>query len=358
VARPKGARVQLFLSHSTRDRGIAEALKELLEEVFGDDRVRVEFSSDQQAGGGIPPGVQWLPWITERISKADKTYVLLTPNSMSKPWVLWESGAAAGVALATNKASPVVPITFGIRDADIPSPLSAAQRVRGDSTEADGINRLLQDVNLALKKLLTKKAFASTMDDCLPGFLAKVKTALAQSSPAESLLASIPHSFSASSLGGYWVTCYQFGSSQALECHADIARVTAESDRRLRARNYPPEPRTEGHASPFRNEIEAELANRHLIGHWKNLSDTRYFGSIHLAVLPGETVMEGYYTSYSNDVHASSGRWRWVRLDPASLGGVELSRVVLREPGMLHELVENHSKKAAPLALTAVAEGI
>jgi hypothetical protein len=229
-------------------------------------------SSDQQAGGGIPPGAQRLPWITEHITRADKTYVLLTPNSMTKPWVLWESGAAAGVALAANKTSPVVPITFGIRDADIPSPLLASQRVRGDSETADGITRLLQDVNLALGEPLTDRAFASTIGACVTGFSSKVKMALEQSSPVESLLASIPHSFSADTLGGFWVTCYQVGSSQALECHADIAQLTPESDRRMRAKNYPPKQRTEGHASPFRNEIEAELANRHLIGHWKNLA--------------------------------------------------------------------------------------
>jgi hypothetical protein len=350
--------MQLFLSHSTRDRAIAEALKDLLEDVFGEDRVQVEFSSDQEAGGGIPPGAQWLPWITERITKADKTYVLLTPNSMTRPWVLWESGAAAGVALATNKTSPVVPIMFGISDADIPSPLSAAQRVRGDTNKADGITRLLQDVNGALKQLLTKKAFASTIADCLPGFFEKVETALEHSSPVESLLASVPHSFSANALGGSWVTCYQFGSSQSLECHADIAQLMPDSDRRVRAKNFPPEPRTEGHASPFRNEIEAELANRHLIGHWKNLSDTRYFGSIHLAVLPGETVMEGYYTSFSSDVHVGTGRWRWIRLDPGSLSGVDFSQVVLREPGVLRELVEQHSKYSGPLALADVVEGV
>ncbi len=350
--------MQLFLSHSTRDRTIAEAVKVLVEDLFGTDRVQVEFSSDQQAGGGIPPGAQWLPWITERITRADKTYVLITPNSTKKPWVLWESGAAAGVALATHRSSPVVPITFGIADADIPSPLLANQRVRGDTDEADGITRLLQDLNLAVGAPLTTKAFASTIDECLPDFFAKIKMALGQSSPAESLLASVPHSFSAEALGGFWVTCYQFASSQGLGCHADIAQLTPESDRRVRARNCPPEPRTDGHRTPFRNEIEAELANRHLIGYWKNVSDTRYFGTVHLAVLPGETVMDGYYTSFTSDVEAGTGHWRWVLLDPESLPGVDLTRMALREPAVIHELLLAHSKHAGPIKLADVAEAI
>ena len=116
------------------------------------------------------------------------------------------------------------------------------------------------------------------------------------------LLASVPHSFSADILGGFWVTCYQFESSRGIQCHADITQLVPRSDRQVTAKNYPPDPRTQGQASPFRNEIEAQLANRHLIDHWKNISDTRYFGSVHLAVLPGEMVMDGYYTGFSSDI--------------------------------------------------------
>jgi hypothetical protein len=362
--------VQLFLSHSTRDRAIAEALKDLLEAVFGKRRVVVEFSSDQQADGGIPPGSQWLPWITERITRAERTYVLLTPNSVNKPWILWESGAAAGVALATNKANRVVPITFGIRDADIPSPFLSAQRVLGDTDTANGITRLLQDINEALGKPLTDRALASILQRFVPGFLAKVKTALEQSPPMKSLLASVPHSFSVDMLDGFWVTCYQYDSGHGLRCHADITQVMHESERRVKAWNYPPEaerrvkgvsyppePRTQGRRVPFRNDIEADLANRHLIGHWKNVSDTRYFGSIHLAVLTGETVMSGYYTIFLSDVQVVSRRWRWVRLDSASLLDAELSQATLREPDLLHALVKDHSEDGGPLALADVVEG-
>jgi TIR domain len=350
--------LQIFLSHSTGDLPIAEALKNLLEDLFGKHRVRVEFSSDQEAGGGIPPGAEWLPWIIERITRADKTYVLLTPSSMKKPWVLWESGAAAGVALATKRSSPVVPITFGIDDADVPGPLRATQHVRGDTDGAGGIIRLLQDLNGALDQALTDTAFVSTTKHSLPDFFAKIKAALEQSSPVESLLVSVPNSFSANGLGGLWVTCYEFLSGGAQRYHADIVQITAESDRRVTAKNHPPEPRTDGHRTPFRNAVEAELANRHLIGHWKNISDTRYFGSIHLAVLTGETVMEGHYTSFSSDVLVGTGHWRWVRLDPATLAGVDLSQVTLREPGVIHARLEGYSMYAGPLALADVAEGI
>lgn len=345
--------MQVFLSHSHRDRDIADALGKLLSDLFG-DRVRVEYSSDQAAGGGIPPGSKWLPWITKRIRGANKTYVLLTPNSMNTPWVLWESGAAAGVLLATQRSGAVVPITFGISDDDIPSPLLDTQRVRGDTSEEGGIHRLLQNLNRALRPRLADATLQSKADERLPDFFAAVKTALQDAAPIESLLASVPHSFSAAQLGGLWVTCYEFASGGATLRHADVSQVTPESERRLRASNGSPAPRTEEHARPFRNRIEAELANRHVIGHWKNLSDTRYFGAMHLSVLTGESVMEGHYTSFASDVSVGSGPWKWVRLDPATLQGVDLSRMVLREPGEIGTLLANHPEDAGPLPLDAV----
>jgi DNA-binding transcriptional regulator YiaG len=174
--------------------------------------------------------------------------------------------------------------------------------------------------------------------------------------PVGTILDPVPHSFPADALNGRWVTSYQFAHGATPQYHADIAHVEAESERQVRIVNHPPEPRTEGRAAPFRNEIEGRLVNRHLVGHWKNTSDARYFGSIHLAVLPGETVMEGYYTGFASDVGVSTDQWKWVRLEPGSFEGVTLSRLVLHEPAAIHELVMNHSQYGPPLTLTDVGE--
>lgn len=350
VARRKTAAMKIFLSHSHLDRAIADAVAELLRDLFG-EWVRVEHSSDQTTGGGIPPGEQWLPWVTKRIRGADKTFVLLTPNSMRKPWVLWESGAAAGVALATKKSSPVVPIAFGIANADIPSPFSSTQTVQGDIIGLRGVDRLLRELNRELKSPLSDRAFTRTR---LRGFVAKVTEAVRESTPVESLLASVPPSFKATKLGGLWVTCYEFQSGAKNLCHADIAVLTPEADGRVTVRNRIPVPRTEGHINPFLNEIEAELANRHLIGHWKNVSDTRYFGAIHLAVLTEESVMEGYYTCLSSDVAVGCGFWKWVRIDSATIAGVDLSKATLREPREIKRLLAAHRSSDGPLALRDV----
>jgi hypothetical protein len=168
------------------------------------------------------------------------------------------------------------------------------------------------------------------------------------------LLAAVPPSFPAGLLAGAWATGYRF--SQPPKLHVDIARITAVTDRRLVAANAPPEPRTQGHPVGYRNAITAELAGRHLIGQWRNSSDARYFGGLHLAVLPGEVVLDGHYTGLASDVGVVAGRWKWVRLDPATLAGVELGAVRLRAPEELYARIEAHSQYDPPLPLDAAAE--
>ena len=169
--------------------------------------------------------------------------------------------------------------------------------------------------------------------------------------PDVPLLAAVPPAFAAGALAGAWVTAYQFSHARESRYHADIAHVTAVAGDRIRAVNHPPEPRSEGRATPFRNEIEAGLFSRHLIGQWRNTSDTRYFGTLELAVLPGEMVMQGGYYGVGSDIEVSAAPWKWVRLDP---GPVPVQGITLREPAELYDLVMAHSELDAPLALAQV----
>jgi transcriptional regulator with XRE-family HTH domain len=164
---------------------------------------------------------------------------------------------------------------------------------------------------------------------------------------ADGILGSVPPSFPVERLAGYWVTSYEFHPGVA---HADVAHVQAVSASRVHAVNYPPEPRTEGRAYSFRNEIDAQLVSRHLIGGWRNLSDTRYFGTFQLAVMPGETVMEGFYTGFANDIEVSMARWKWVRLEG------ELPEMTLREPTEIYQLVMQHSAFDPPLQAADIRE--
>jgi hypothetical protein len=165
------------------------------------------------------------------------------------------------------------------------------------------------------------------------------------------LLESVPASFPAAALAGLWVTAYQFMHGGKPHYHADVAHVTAGGDRLVRAVNHPPDPRTQGRASPFRNEAEGCLFGRHLIGTWRNTSDTRYYGAFELAVLPGETVMDGFYTGVASDIAVSAERWRWVRLEDADPAGL-----ILGHAPALHELVMSRTQDDPPLTVDDIRE--
>jgi hypothetical protein len=342
--------MEIFLSHFSGDQPIAEALQDLLDKMFGSESVHVAFSSDQQSGG-IPPGEQWLAWITQHIKKANRTFVLLTPASAGRPWVLWESGAAAGVALALSKKNSVVPIKFGIGDEDIPSPFRASQNVPGDTQK--GVIRLLREINDHLgQRCVVDELFDQRAEHCVPKFVRSVKKILREQQSFRSPLESIHSAFPVGKLQGSWVTSFTFDSSKY---HADIMKVRVESDR-FRAENYALSPRTDGHdSSPYRHVIVAELVNRHLVGQWRNISDLRYFGSIQLAVLTGEKVMNGYYTSFSNDLEVGTGAWRWARLDE-SIGKADIRGVRLRSPSEIYALLDKYSELGRTLALRDVVE--
>lgn len=348
--------MKIFLSHSHLDFPIADALKTLVDDLFG-EHVSVSYSSDDAPEGGIGPGEPWLDWIQRVLATTDMTLVLLTPNSIRRVWVVWEAGAAAGVALGTARQQDVVPLRFGIGGDDVPAPLQRGQVVRGDTDERGGILRLVHTINEKLGTPLSPRALKATVAECLPAYLDTVGKALEGAAPVEMLLASVPAGFPANKLGGYWATSYKFHSGGGMRHHADVAEVTVESERRVRATNRVVTPRTEGYDVPFINEIDAELANRHVIGNWKNLSDTRYFGTIHLAVLRGECLMAGYYSSLADDVSVECGPWRWVRIDPASVAGVDLMNFNLRHPREIHQIVADHADHAGPLLLEQLKEG-
>jgi len=77
----------VFVSHATADKWIAKTLCEKIEEVgaraFRDDR-------DIAGGDDIPDEIR------RKIIQANEMLVLLTPESVNRPWVLIEVGAAWG----------------------------------------------------------------------------------------------------------------------------------------------------------------------------------------------------------------------------------------------------------------------
>jgi hypothetical protein len=168
----------------------------------------------------------------------------------------------------------------------------------------------------------------------------------------EALFASFAPAVEPTQLAGLWVTCYVFDGTKH---HVDLSTITVTNNA-VTARNYPPEPRAEAHASGFRNEIEAGLFGRHLIGRWRNISDTYFYGSLHFAVLPGETMLDGCYTGFLSDSQVVAERWRWVRVQPQSAEGVDVNTVVLGEPRRIYDAIVGRSPFDAPIPLEQLTE--
>lgn len=85
----------VFISHDSRDADLAEAFDHLLTDASG-GVVQTFRSSDQSGRAGIDYGENWFSKITMTLSDATDVVALLTPNSVGRPWILFEAGFAVG----------------------------------------------------------------------------------------------------------------------------------------------------------------------------------------------------------------------------------------------------------------------
>jgi len=85
----------VFISHDSRDAGLAEAFSKLLSSVSCG--VLKSFrSSDHRTTQGIEYGVEWYPAIKTKLVEAGDVVALLTQRSLERPWILFECGIARG----------------------------------------------------------------------------------------------------------------------------------------------------------------------------------------------------------------------------------------------------------------------
>ncbi len=98
----------VFISHDSRDAEIAEEFSALLKRVSAG--VLKSFrSSDKKSNQGIEYGVEWYPEIIKNIQSASDVVCLLTPNSIDRPWILFEAGMAKG-----KLNTPILGVALGL----------------------------------------------------------------------------------------------------------------------------------------------------------------------------------------------------------------------------------------------------
>jgi len=82
---------KFFISHYGGDKNIAELFSNALRRITL-EQISPWFSSDDNRGGGLRPGDIWFNQILDRITQSKAVVSLLTPNSINRPWIYFESG--------------------------------------------------------------------------------------------------------------------------------------------------------------------------------------------------------------------------------------------------------------------------
>lgn len=112
---------QVFLSHDHHDGPLAKVIAETVSRISL-AQVEIWFSSDPSPFGGIKPGKRWIDEIESHLSSSCVILVLLTPNSIHRPWVYFESGYGF-----YSQKCQVIPLCLGLALADMPYPLAIFQ---------------------------------------------------------------------------------------------------------------------------------------------------------------------------------------------------------------------------------------
>ena len=112
---------KFFISHFSGDKAIAELFSGALRRITL-DQISPWFSSDSTGGSGLKPGDIWFNQILSKITQSKAVVSLLTPNSVNRPWVYFESG----IGQALEKCE-VIPVCIGINRDTILPPLGLYQ---------------------------------------------------------------------------------------------------------------------------------------------------------------------------------------------------------------------------------------
>lgn len=127
----------IFISLTSEDAPLAEALETALGALLGES-VHVHYSPSHRQGRSPKSGSNWFEWIVDQVGNCDFCLVLLTPQSVQKPWILWEAGAVYSAAIASRgRADKVRPLLFHVKEEQLPSPFrdTTIQYQRGDDSK-------------------------------------------------------------------------------------------------------------------------------------------------------------------------------------------------------------------------------
>lgn len=112
---------KFFISHYSGDKYIAEIFSAALRRITL-EQISPWFSSDSSVTEGLRPGDIWFTQILSKIIDSKAVVILLTPNSINRPWLYFESGIAQAL-----EGCDVIPICIGIKRDNLLPPLGLYQ---------------------------------------------------------------------------------------------------------------------------------------------------------------------------------------------------------------------------------------
>lgn len=152
--------MNIFISHAHTERELAEAWRELLTNILPD--VQVFYSSQADPQGGIGAG-RWRDVVLHQLQNADRILVLLTPQSVDSPWVLFEYGYARGL----GRDDRIFPVLYWIDVDDVPSPVQDLQVFRGD--RPDKLSELAGRITTGLRVAAMEEVKQNVIDTYTKG---------------------------------------------------------------------------------------------------------------------------------------------------------------------------------------------
>ena len=143
-------RTSIFISHTSTETKLAQHLKERLESDFL-GALQVFVSSDQTSIGA---GTKWLDEVEKALKSAALHLVLCSDESVGRPWVNFEAGAA------WLRGVPVIPVCHsGMTPTGLPVPLILLEAI--EAHQEDDLRKLYAAASSALQMTVPRIDFAA-----------------------------------------------------------------------------------------------------------------------------------------------------------------------------------------------------
>lgn len=130
---------KIFISHANADQEIVDLLSQVIERV-SQKQVKVWFSSDLRNSGGLTSSRDYFQSIIDELIKCSMTIIVISPTSITRPWVNFEAGVACKV-----HGDNIIGARIGLNEDDVPDPIKRLNS-RNLNTKSN-VHKLLADIH-------------------------------------------------------------------------------------------------------------------------------------------------------------------------------------------------------------------